>query len=82
MGVQLLIDEAYKSFIKADSKNGMVKLNVLFNEISNFMNIKQVDAKQINKSLLDLEEAMKIPDYIKIADILKFSLKPILKSSI
>ncbi|NJD03357.1 MAG: hypothetical protein FIA99_12370 [Ruminiclostridium sp.] len=78
----MLIDEAYKSFIKADSKNGMVKLNVLFNEISNFMNIKQVDAKQINKSLLDLEEAMKIPDYIKIADILKFSLKPILKSSI
>lgn len=82
------IGDVWREIITANLSGAMDKINKLFgkfeiilkhidsiNMISNF----KIDSNIIFKKFIVLEEAMKIPDYVYIADILKYEIDILIK---
>ena len=75
------IDIIWENFITNEISDGMKLMSQLFGDldkiVTKIVSTKNVDITEFFKCMEKLENAMKISDYMLIADLVKYEIKPI-----
>ena len=86
--VKRIIDKTWKKIILCDFKEGMQDISILFAELEIVINYvdklnknkkELMRIEEIFEKLTLLEKAISIPDYILVADLIKYEIKPIIE---
>lgn len=79
------IQRCWEYFITSRIKEGMEFINKIFYSIDKIINkiesgkLLNIDINQIQNIFINLEVALKIPDYVLIADLLNYEVKPVIQ---
>lgn len=78
------IDTIWENFMTDEILNGMKLISEMFGNLDEIITeingIKNIDISEFLRCMEKLEDAMNVPDYMLIADLVKYEIKPIINT--